>query len=92
MNSIVIRYAMVFREDGLDLEGLKETLSKYGSIFDIEDNLFGDEPVKIIYIETSLGDSIRLILDFNCVEAEDNKYVLFPMESALAKQKVLQSR
>lgn len=88
-----IGYAIIFQVDGLDLEGVSETLSKYGKIVDIYDDILGgDKPVKVVIIRCTLSNGLRLKWDFNCVSAEDNEYVLFPMENMEEKLKVLKYR
>ena len=98
MEGLRVKYAVVFKADRLDLEGLKNTLSDWGEIFEIDDDELlsndGKEktPVKVVYIDMPFGKAFRFKLEFNCVEAEDNQYVLFPMENYQEKLSVLNQR
>ena len=81
---ITIRFAVVFQKDGLDETGVAEDVQNvYGfKISEIQDDVLDERiPVKIFFMETdSFGKYFRFKLDYNCAEASDQKYVLFPME------------
>ena len=88
-----IRYAVVFKKDGLDDEGTRKLLSKYGTIFDVLDETLEDEmPIKLYFIDGTLRDFTKIKLDLNCVSAEDNLYLLIPMLNLEEKLKVLRER
>lgn len=81
--AIEVRFAIIFQEDGLDLEGMKEELSQHGTITEIQDDMIiGDEgniPVKIVYITGTLSDYWSVKFKYNCVENPMQRYVLWPM-------------
>ena len=86
---MVIRCGVLFKNDGLDLEGVKEDLSKYGTIFDVQEiELDEDTPCTLIFLEQSFANHFKLKLDFNCATAPDNRYILLPMASIQDKLKV----
>lgn len=84
---LYVKFVVVVQVDGLDEEGFVEAISKYGEVFDREDNELDEEtPVRMFYIDTTFGKYVRFKLDFNC--AEPQRYVLFPMASLEDKRKV----
>ncbi len=87
-----IRYGIVFLVDGLNLEGVIKDLSNYGEVTDVLDEMLGDDPVKIVFITCDFAKAFKLKLDYNCVSAEDNKYLLFPMKDMFEAAKVLRAR
>lgn len=82
MSMFGIRFAIIFQEDGLNLEAVKDDLKRYGEITEIDDDILtlsdGEHPVKVIYMDSDFGKFLRLKLDYNCKCAEDSNYVLFP--------------
>ena len=88
-----VRYCVVIQKDGLDLEGTIEILSKYGTVCEYHDYKDGDDfDVVVFYMEGSFANLMGIKLGLNCVSAEDNEYVLFPMLNLEEKMKVLRAR
>jgi hypothetical protein len=92
-----VRYAVVFQRENLQEEAVLEDLRKYGEVVEhYYDDLVSDDgdktPVMIVIVELTIGKAFSLKMDYNCVQAEDSEYVLFPMESMEAKRKVLKLR
>lgn len=75
-----INQAVVFQQDGLDREAVVEEMNaKYGFVFDVEDDVLDDDtPITIVYISSTLAQSMRLKLDYHCVADKENRYILFP--------------
>ena len=76
-----VRFCIMFREDGLDLEGVIKDLNKYGTVTGVEDNALGDEKVKLIFVTSDMPAFLRVKREYNCVTADDNRYFLIPMAS-----------
>ncbi len=90
---MVVRCGVLFQDDGLDLEGVKEDLSKYGKVFDVQKvNLDEDTPCTLVFLEQSFANHFKLKLDYNCTTAEDNEYILIPMASLRDKLEVERAR
>ena len=88
-----IRFVIVFQVDGLDLEGLKPDLEKYGKVVDVEyrtDDDLGD--LCLVTMESSLGDFLTLKVILNAVSPTGQRYVLFPMASWEDKMAVEKAR
>lgn len=91
-----VKYVVVFKKDGLNVNGLLNELMDIGGIIvtDItDDELVSDDgsektPVKLYFMESSFSKFFKFKLKYNCVTAEDSQYVLFPMESLTEKMKV----
>lgn len=79
---IGVKFAIIFQEDGLNLEAVKDDLKRYGEITEIDDDILtlsdGEHPVKVIYMESDFGKFFRLKLDYNCRCSKESNYVLFP--------------
>ena len=79
---IRVKYVVVFQKDGLDETIIDDLNNNYGTVFDVEDNeLDENTPVKMYYIDGTFGQFTKIKWDLNCVAAETNQYVLFPMAS-----------
>lgn len=87
-----VKFVVCVQKEELDEVGFKETLSKYGTVFEEQDDLLDETPVKLYYVDGTLSTYLRIQWDLNCVTAEDNKYVLFPMASLSDKAEVLRAR
>lgn len=88
-----VKFVVVVQKDGLDEKGFKETLAKYGKVFEEQDDMLNeDTPVKMYFVDGELGDYLKIQWEMNCVQADDNKYVLFPMANLEEKMAVLSAR
>lgn len=87
-----VKFVVCVQKEELDEVGFKETLSKYGTVFEEHDDMLGETPMKLYYVDGNLSSYLRIQWDLNCVQAEDNKYVLFPMASLSDKAEVLRAR
>ena len=90
-----IRFAIIFQEDGLDLEGMKTELSDCGKVTDVQDDeIINDDgsktPVKIVYMDSDLAGYMKVKIRYNCVENPMQKYVLWPMENYFEKMKAME--
>lgn len=77
-----INFAVVFQEDGLDKDGMREELSKLAKIVQESDgtieNKDGNEvPIWAYLMTGSLSEYIGIKLKYNC---EEHNYMLFPRE------------
>lgn len=83
MSFMTITFGVVFQEDGLDKDAVRENLKQYCPIIDESDgsimNVDGEEvPVWIFVMRTdNFGTYTRLKLDYN---AYDDHFMLFPRE------------
>ena len=87
-----VKFVVCVQKEELDEVGFKEILSKYGTVFEEQDDKLDETPVKLYYVDGNLSNFLRIQLDLNCVKAEDNQYVLFPMASLSDKAEVLRAR
>lgn len=87
-----VKFVVCVQKEELDEVGFKEILSKYGTVFDEQDDKLDETPVKLYYVDGNFSSYLRIQWDLNCVQAEDNKYVLFPMASLSDKAEVLRAR
>lgn len=77
-----VRFCMMFKVDGLDLEGVIKDLNKIGTVTEVSDDmLLGDGPVKLIFITSDFAGFTKVKLKYNCATAEDSEYFLIPMAS-----------
>lgn len=92
-----VRYAVVFQREDLQEESVLNDLEKYGKVVehyydDLVSNDGNKTPVMIVILELPFGKAFSFKMNYHCVPAEDNEYVLFPMESIEEKRKVLELR
>lgn len=87
-----VKFVVCVQKEELDEVGFKEILSKYGTVFEEQDDELDGTPVKLYYVDGKLSSYLRIQWDLNCVKAEDNQYVLFPMASLSDKAEVLRAR
>lgn len=87
-----VKFVVCVQKEELDEVGFKEILSKYGTVFEEQDDKLNETPVKLYYVDGDLSSFLRIQWDLNCVKAEDNQYVLFPMASLSDKAEVLRAR
>lgn len=87
-----VKFVICVQKEELDEVGFKEILSKYGTVFEEQDDKLDETPVKLYYVDGNLSSFLRIQWDLNCVKAEDNQYVLFPMASLSDKAEVLRAR
>lgn len=87
-----VKFVVCVQKKELDEVGFKEILSKYGTVFEEQDDELDGTPVKLYYVDGKLSSYLRIQWDLNCVKAEDNQYVLFPMASLSDKAEVLRAR
>lgn len=85
MAGIIVKFVFVVQTDGLDKDGLKTDFEKDGLIVSeiVEDMLTMNNkqfPVTLYYLEGSLAKYIGTKMKYRCQSAEDNMYVLFPIE------------
>ena len=77
-----IRFGMVFQEDGLDKDGIREELLKVCNVMDESDGSKEDinhnvVPIWVYILEGDFSDYIKIKLKYNC---EVNEWLLFPIE------------
>ena len=90
---IGVKYVVVIKREELDVEGTKELLSRYGEVTEVEDSELEDGyPVALFYIDGTFGQFVKIKLELNCIDSEENKYILFPMASREDKNEVLKRR
>lgn len=89
---IGVKFVVVIKKEELDLEGTKELLSNYGTIFEMGDDDLDGTPVKLFYIDSDFGKFTKIKLELLCVTAPYNDYILFPMMSYEDKKKVMEER
>lgn len=82
---IKVKFVVVFQTDGLDRDGMKEAFEKDGlTIDEIREDILtmGDNQyqVTLFILDGGLGDFFKTKIKYNCQSAEDNIYVLFPIE------------
>ncbi len=82
---IGVRFIVVFQTDGLDKKGMKKSFEDDGiTVEQIDEDILtmGDTkyPVTTYLLRGSLGDFLKTKIKYNCQSAEDNMYVLFPIE------------
>ena len=87
-----VRFGMVFQVEGLDLEAMKQELSRYGEINDVIDSeVVGDNgevtPVKIIVIDSNAVMVGFVRARYNCVSHPKYPYLLYPMMDEEEKRK-----
>ena len=82
-DGILVNFAFVVQNDGLDEEGLKEELSEQVDVIDIQ---YYDEDT-IFILKGTLADYWTIKLRYYCLEHPEQKYVLFPMASPEEKRK-----
>ena len=76
-----INFGIIFKCDGLDLEGVKDDLSKNVTVTEVIDDIIVDdnEPVKIILCEGSLANYLNIKLRYNCWNDPTYEWLLWPM-------------
>lgn len=82
---IRVKFVVVFQSEGLDKKGMKKAFEKDGLTIDEikEDILTMDDnqyQVTLFILDGGLGDFLKTKIKYNCQSAEDNIYVLFPIE------------
>ncbi|MBR2247198.1 MAG: hypothetical protein IJ880_09270 [Bacilli bacterium] len=87
-----VKFVVCVLKEELDEVRFKETLSKYGTVFEEQDDKLDETPVKLYYVDGNLSSFLRIQWELNCVKSEDNQYVLFPMASLSDKAEVLRAR
>lgn len=87
-----VRFCMMFKADGLGLEGVINDLNKIGTVTEVSDNMLGDKPVKLVFVTSDFAGFTKVKLKYNCVTAEDNRYFLIPMDSLKDKLAVLNAQ
>jgi len=84
---IGVKGIIVFKADGIDLDGVTKELQKDCKILEIVDSTLTyecnseeiEEAIKMIYFDTSLGGFTRIQLKWNTFTTPQNgPYVLFP--------------
>lgn len=87
MGILDVRFVIVFKKDGLQLDEVHKDLNNYGTIINVlEDTLEDGEEIILIFMDASFGKYQRIKLDYNCLE--DN-YVLWPMKDYYEKRKAM---
>ena len=76
-----LRKIIIFKQDGLDEEGVRKDLENYVTVLDRSEGTVGEgldeEPIVAFYIDGDFGQMTRLKLAYNCWERD---HVLWPME------------
>lgn len=76
---MVVRYFIVFNEDGLNKDEVRKDLKKYGTIEEEKDDVLDDGTgIWMVLMESVFSKFIRIKLDYNCVE---RNYILWPMKN-----------
>ena len=77
-----VRFGIIFKVDGLDLEGVKEDLSKDVTVTEVlDDTLVEDnEPVKVILCDGEFAKYLAVKLRYNCWNDPHQHYLLWPMQ------------
>lgn len=75
-----IRYGIVFLQEGLNKESMRDELSKIANIFEESEgtitNKNGQEvPVWVYFMDGSFGAYLKTKMTYNC---ESHNYMLFP--------------
>jgi len=84
---IGVKFVVIVQKDGLNEEEFVKEISKYGNVWDREDNELDPEtPVKMFYLKSSFSKYVRFKLDYNCIEPK--KFCCFPMASLSDKMQV----
>ena len=89
-----VRYVIVFRKEKLNLKGVLEDLSRYGTVSETQDDeLVGEDriPVTLVYMDSNMVQFALIKRAYHLVPMQDNEYVLLPMENEEEKQKVLEA-
>lgn len=77
---IRFRKIIIFKEDGLDEEGVRKALEERVTVLDRSDGTVGEgneeEPIVAFYIDGDLAQMTKVKLDFHCWERDN---VLWPM-------------
>lgn len=88
-----VRFCMMFKVDGLNLQGVIDDLNKIGTVTGVTDDiLLGVGPVKLVFITSDFAGFTKVKLNYNCATAEDNRYFLIPMASLKDKLAVLNAQ
>lgn len=89
---IRVKFMFAVQTEGLNKDGTKDILSKYGTVEDIRDIPDDKLPMTLYLVDAKYRDFLRCKRDLNCVTADNNEYILVPMESPEAAKKVNDSR
>ena len=80
MDILTTRYCIVFNSEGLDRDWIKEDLSNYGKVIEINDYEDDGDNMTVFFMESnSILDFVKVKTRYNCLASPDNRYVLWPM-------------
>lgn len=86
-----VRYVIIFRTEGLDLDGVVKDLSKYGNVTDVDDDTLTSDgtPVKLVYMDSSIVQLSLVKMAYHLAPLPENDYIFFPMENEEERRKVI---
>lgn len=82
-----VRAIIVFKTDGLDEPAIKSELEKDVSVLDVTDDNMSyvddenktiTEPVRLFYLDGTLGQITKLKLKWNCFTTPQSPWVFYP--------------
>ena len=83
---IKIKFAIIFKKDGLNEESVKNSIADCGvKVTEIDNDDYIDfenntsEPVRIFYCDGNIDGYLKTKIKFNCLSDPEQQFVLWPI-------------